>query len=434
MTAPPVILQCIAGPDQGKRVALTEQEILLGTAPHCNLASDDPHVAPQHAAVSLREGRPWCRVLEGAAAFLDGHPVTATALAPRQQLRLGRSIWELAGSSPASGSLLNRLGEQITSAAGVDRISGFHPAVMFGEVLKHRTEEEVEEYFNVGTRGTTPPLTAVDASWPRPWAFFKAFLISLVVYLGFLVALDEFRNPLLIPGLIMVGSFAIPFSILVFFFEMNVPRNVSLYQVMRLLLFGGILSLILSLFFFRWTGLSNWLGAMAAGLIEETGKALALLLVVHKLRYRWILNGMLFGATIGTGFAIFESAGYAFLFGLDQGQAAMLHVIMVRGVLTVLGGHGIWTAMVGAALWRVRGGEPFRREMVADPRFLRVFALAIALHMVWNSPLVLPLYLKHVALGFVAWTAVLALVQAGLKQVRAEQGTMATLPMPAFRP
>ena len=427
----PVLFQCITGPDQGKRVVLTEQDIVLGRSPQCNILSDDPHVAEVHAILSLRNGRPCYRTVQEAA-YLDGHKVAEGVLGPRQQLRFGRSIWEVAVGP--SGSLLKQLGEQISSAAGVERISGFNAAVMFSDVLKKRSDDDMEEYFNVGSRSTTPALAQVDANWPRPWAFFKTFLVSLVVYLGFVVALNEFSNPLLIPGLIIVGSFAIPFSILVFFYEMNVARNISLYQVIKLLLFGGILSLILSLFFFRWTGLSNWLGAMAAGIIEESGKALALLLVVNKRRYRWILNGLLFGATIGTGFAIFESAGYAFLFGLQGGQSAMLHVITVRGVLSILGGHGLWTAVVGAALWRVRGDRPFSRAMLADPRFLRVLGFVIVLHMMWNSPIELPVYLKHVVLGFVGWTAVLAFIHTGLKQVRAEQSTMATVPMPAFHP
>lgn len=432
MTAP-VLFHCITGPDKGKRVALTEHDIVLGRSPQCNLLSEDPHVAEVHAILSVRNGRPCYRTVQDAPAYLDGHLAGEGVLGPRQQLRLGRSVWEVVGGPPG-GSLLKQVGEQISSVAGVERISGFNAAVMFSEVLKKRTDQDVEEYFNVGSRSTTPPLTQVDANWPRPWAFFKTFLVSLVVYLGFVVALNEFSNPLLIPGLIIVGSFAIPFSILVFFYEMNVPRNISLYQVIKLLLFGGILSLILSLFFFRWTGLSNWLGAMAAGIIEETGKGLALLLVVNQRRYRWILNGLLFGATIGTGFAIFESAGYAFLFGLEGGQSAMLNVITVRGVLSILGGHGIWTALVGAALWRVRGDRPFAREMLVDPRFLRVLALAVALHMVWNSPIELPLFLKHVIVGFVGWTAVLSFIHAGLKQVKAEQSTLATMPMAAYQP
>ena len=51
---------------------------------------------------------------------------------------------------------------------------------------------------------------------------------------------------------------------------------------------------------------------MLKGVLEETGKALALLVVVGSLRYRWQLNGLLFGAAVGAGFAGFESAGYAF--------------------------------------------------------------------------------------------------------------------------
>ena len=166
-----------------------------------------------------------------------------------------------------------------------------------------RTDEDLEEYFNVGTRTTTPSLLEIDTNWPKPWVF-KLFSLAVVLYLGFFFTLTEFQNPILVPGLIAIGSFLIPFSILVLFFELNVPRNVPLYQVLRLLLLGGILSLILSLFLFRATHLDSWLGAMSAGIIEEIGKAAALLLVINK-----ILNGLFFGAAVGTGFAAFESAG-----------------------------------------------------------------------------------------------------------------------------
>jgi RsiW-degrading membrane proteinase PrsW (M82 family) len=80
--------------------------------------------------------------------------------------------------------------------------------------------------------------------------------------------------------------------------------------------------------------------------------------------------------------------------------------------------------MVGAALWRVRAGRPVTREMLVDRRFLRVFGLAVVLHMVWNSPLQLPFYLKYVAVGFVAWVALLSFIQDGLRQVRREQMTV----------
>lgn len=298
---------------------------------------------------------------------------------------------------------------------------GFSLRDTFSEIFKGRSDEEIEEYFNVGTRTTTPPLLEVSTSWPKPWVFFKLFTLSVLVYVGFVFALTEFQNPILVPGLISIGSLLIPFSILVLFFEVNVVRNVPLYQVIRLLFVGGILSLILSLFLFKATHLDSWLGAMSAGILEEIGKASALLLVVNKLKYRWTLNGLLFGAAVGTGFAAFESAGYAFIFGLQGGQELMLEVITRRGLLSILGGHVLWTALVGAALWKVRGDDPFRPDQLRDPRFLRVLALAMSLHMVWNSPLELPFYVKYLALGFVAWVAILGFIQDGLTQVRNEQ-------------
>jgi RsiW-degrading membrane proteinase PrsW (M82 family) len=77
--------------------------------------------------------------------------------------------------------------------------------------------------------------------------------------------------------------------------------------------------------------------------------------------------------------------------------------------------------MVGAALWRVRGDQSFTVEMLRDPRFLRVFGLAVALHMLWNSPLALPFYFKEIVLGFVSWVVNLAMIQTGLQEVREQQ-------------
>jgi RsiW-degrading membrane proteinase PrsW (M82 family) len=264
-------------------------------------------------------------------------------------------------------------------------------------------------------------LDSVDTNWPKPWVFFKTFTLAAIVYLGFVFAYKEFQNDNLVPGLIMSGSFLIPFSLLIFFYEMNVLRNVSLYQVVKLFMVGGIASLILTLFLFKWTNLASWMGAMSAGLVEETGKAAALFLVINKPKYRATLNGLLFGAAVGAGFAVFESAGYALRAGFYGGQSAMLDIITLRGVLSLLGGHILWTSMVGAALWRIRGDRPFALEMLGDPRFLRIFALAVVMHMIWNSPVVLPFYLKNIVLGFVAWVVNLALIQGGLMEVRAWQ-------------
>jgi protease PrsW len=419
---PDVIFVCVSGPDLGKRIAVRDRDVVIGRATHSDVPSDDADVAEAHVQITIQEGTPCFHSIGEAAVFVDGHRLSQGTIGPKQQVRIGRSFWQiLDGPGRPAGGWIDDLSGRISSAAGLEKVQGFSFSDTFSETFKKRADEEVEEYFNVGTRTTTPSLLEIDTEWPKPWIFFRLFTLSVLVYVGFVFAWSEFHNPILIPGLISIGSFLIPFCILVLFFEINVPRNVPLYQVIRLMLIGGILSLILSLFLFRATNLSSWLGAMSAGIVEEIGKASALLLVVNKRKYRWTLNGMLFGAAVGTGFAAFESAGYAFIYGLRGGADVMLDVIMRRGLLSILGGHVLWTALVGAALWKVRRDQPFNADMVKDPRFLRVLVLAMGMHMVWNSPIELPFYAKYVALGFVAWIVVLGFIQDGLTQIGREQ-------------
>jgi RsiW-degrading membrane proteinase PrsW (M82 family) len=351
------------------------------------------------------------------------HIFKAEASAPKQSPPKLK-VAEPAANTDAANDvkrLAASLSERITTFAGVEKLEGFSLKDLFSEVFRKHTREEIEDYFTVGTLRTTPSITDVDTSWPKPWVFFETFLGALIVYILFLSGWNEFGNLNLIPGLIMMGSFAVPLATLIFFVEINARRNVSLYQVIRLLFLGGILSLIFSLLFFMVTDKLGvgWLGASVAAFAEEPGKLLALFIVINLPKYRYRLNGLLFGAAVGTGFAAFESAGYAFRMGLHNTDL-MKDTIMVRGMLSPFG-HIAWTAMCGAALWRVKGDSKFAFAMVQDKRFLKVFGFAIVLHMLWNTPWNFPFYSKFVILGTAAWVLIFALIQDGLKELRDEK-------------
>lgn len=77
--------------------------------------------------------------------------------------------------------------------------------------------------------------------------------------------------------------------------------------------------------------------------------------------------------------------------------------------------------MCAGALWRIKGDKHFSLDLIGDMRFLRIFFIAVVLHMIWNSPLYLPFYLKYILLGVVAWIIIFALIQAGLRQILAEK-------------
>ena len=330
---------------------------------------------------------------------------------------------------------------------GLEKIEGFSLSELFSEIFGKHKPEDIEEFFTVGTPRATPPIDQVDTSWPKPWLFFRALAASIVLYLAFNGGYDYFNNANLIPGMMLMGTLAVPFSTLLFFYEVNARRNISLYQVIRLFFLGGILSLLISLVFFQFHG--KLPGASASelaywawvGPIEETGKLLALVVVARSMHYHYKLNGLLMGAAIGTGFAVFESMGYA-LRGLISAEKAALvqtalhgassvssvarmkDIIFLRGVLSPLG-HIVWTAIAGAALWRVKGKQPFRFGMMKNGKFWHLFLVPVILHSLWDMPIPyidnLPFYGKYILLGFVAWFVVIALVQEGLKELRGEK-------------
>jgi RsiW-degrading membrane proteinase PrsW (M82 family) len=329
---------------------------------------------------------------------------------------------DLSAPTPDSEHLMSRMSDRISRAAGVQRLQGFSFRETFSEVFTRHTDEEVERYFAVGGPDTTPPLAQIDVGWPKPWVFFRMFLLAVLAYVGFVQAWEQFNNMNLLPGLIMVGSFAMPFTTLILFFEFNVRRNVSLFQIARLVMVGGVASLVFALLMYQLADMFHmqWLGASVAGIAEEPGKLLVLAFVVNKKKYSYILNGLLFGAAVGAGFAAFESAGYALRIALDEGTNVMRDAIFARGLLSPFA-HIVWTAMSAAALWRVKGAAPLTLQMLKDKRFTRVFAAAILLHMVWDSPLRLPLDGTYLILGAIAWVIVLGLVQEGLEEVRTKQ-------------
>jgi RsiW-degrading membrane proteinase PrsW (M82 family) len=59
--------------------------------------------------------------------------------------------------------------------------------------------------------------------------------------------------------------------------------------------------------------------------------------------------------------------------------------------------------------------------MLADPRFLRVLAICMVMHAVWNAPFQLPLYGKYIVLGLAVWSLVLGFIQTGLNEIRDAQ-------------
>jgi RsiW-degrading membrane proteinase PrsW (M82 family) len=339
-------------------------------------------------------------------------------------------------ASSLAGNAWSKVADGVSSAAGLEKLEGSGAKGLMGQLFQKRTIEDLDDSFAVGTALTTPELREVSTEWPAPWVFLRLLTFTVVITIGFYWAFQRFDNIRLYPGWLFMGAFAVPFSVMFFFIETNVLRNISFYRVLKLVFFGGLISLIFALFLFEVTAAAEWFGAMAAGPVEELAKILAVVFFArHWKNLHWQLNGLLLGAAVGAGFAAFETAGYIFQY-MDNGNEGEGDdtVVMILRALTAPFTHIIWTAATVGALWRFKGQRDFTFGMLKEWPVLRVIVFVMALHALWNSPLYVPfvgdflgLVLKWLILGAVGWILVLLLIQSGLAQVKKAQEAAAPI-------
>lgn len=285
------------------------------------------------------------------------------------------------------------------------------------EIFSKHTETEADEIFTPNTsNGSTP------------WLFSRILLWGGLAGVLMLWGYYAFENLKLFPGYLFIACSLIPLTTFVFILELCGTRNITPYRISRLIMFGGVLSIIFTLIISSVDLITRlgFLGPSIAGPVEETAKLLTAVVISRKwTNARSTHNGIVIGASVGLGFAILETAGYIFVAFLNvvgiayqTGYDTSHHigeVILLRGILSPFC-HIIWTAIAAGALWRVASGNPFSVKALTDIMFLRLFCFVVVLHMIWNASFGIPLIggiwgflVKFAILGLVGWYALLQL-------------------------
>lgn len=281
-------------------------------------------------------------------------------------------------------------------------------------VLQKHSKEEVDELWVSGTTKHTPTPAQMADSWTRPWLYSRVLAILIATFALLLVCTWVLDNALAIPGLVFIGAMMMPFALLVLLWETNIPRNISLFELVKMFFVGGVSSLMFSLTIFSVfdPGELDVGGAIVVGIVEEIGKLAAVAIFIHTRKCKYILNGILVGSAIGAGFSVFESAGYALVYGGDL--SGIVENIVLRGVLAA-GGHIVWAAMSGAAIMFAKGSAPFTANVFASAKFWKLFWVPVTLHALWDMPFSsIPVL---VLLTVIAWVFILALIRSGMAEI-----------------
>lgn len=290
----------------------------------------------------------------------------------------------------------------------------------FGQVFHHHTEREAEDIFIVGTEHTTPSLTDLADDRVQPWLFSRALLFTLV--LAALLWVLSILNPRtgVTVSLDVAIAIAVPVSALILFFEVNVYRNISFYQVIQIFLMGGALSLIATIILDSLLGnngeLNLW-GALTTGIAEELAKVLVAAYFISRLNVKHIFNGMLIGAAVGSGFAAFENVMY--MVDDNTGQLASVSDALLRALFSI-SDHTEWCAIAAAALVMVKGSRRLSFDDFMQPAFLRFLISVILIHALWDWDAISSL-LTMAVLAVITWIFVFVLIHAGLREVKEMQ-------------
>jgi RsiW-degrading membrane proteinase PrsW (M82 family) len=144
---------------------------------------------------------------------------------------------------------------------------------------------------------------------------------------------------------------------------------------------------------------------IGAPLVEESFKGIAMLAVLIFARDEIdsTLDGLVYGALIGVGFAMTENILYFGQAYLEGGLGEFGTLVLSRAVLGGFG-HPAYTAITGAAIGWSRGryGRGVARIIVP----ILGWALAVTLHFVWNGGLVLTSVLMGQDTGLLKLVAV----------------------------
>jgi RsiW-degrading membrane proteinase PrsW (M82 family) len=206
------------------------------------------------------------------------------------------------------------------------------------------------------------------------------------------------QNPNLVPTIILLGSFLVPVTFVAYAFG-RADEVVTAQRILTAFVYGGVLGVLgaslLEAEFLKSPSTGTYL---YVGLIEEAVKLAALWLLARRLPRYTMRDGIVLGATVGFGFAALESAGYAFNALFTSNGLSLINLVeteVLRGILAPVG-HGLWTAILGGALFATaaRRGRPRLTGSV-----LGFYLLVAALHALWDAAQPMAVWLTLVLTG-----------------------------------
>jgi len=258
--------------------------------------------------------------------------------------------------------LLNRqrMKEMVGQAFGCEYEHVYTERFLFKNILKKRTARERDIAITQGMFKGSEEHTTLGIE--APWLWFRVLVMMLVCTLIGIVCSVVTQNPMY--GVIFCGS-AVAIPLLVFIFESNFARNISIIDVIKYFILGGMVSIILTLLFVPMSESDALATIGYAPIFEEVSKALVAAFFISRLKTKSVISGLLVGFSVGAGFTVFENWLYGIdfyiaellaglllgqdaIFALEDANVVAMGTALTRSLTDIFAGHHYYTGIFGA--------------------------------------------------------------------------------------
>ena len=294
--------------------------------------------------------------------------------------------------------LLNRqrMKEMVGQAFGCEYEHVYTERFLFKGLLNKRTAKERDIAITQGMFRDSDTHTVLGIE--APWLWFRVLIMMLACTFVGMVCSILTQNP--IYGVIFCGSLvAIP--LLVFIFESNFARNISILDVIKYFLLGGMLSIILTLLFVPMSESDALATIGYAPVFEEIAKAVVAAFFISKLKTKSVISGLLIGFSVGAGFTVFENLQYGINFyitdlileltlgqdaalALEDANIVAMATALARSLTDVFAKHHYWTGIFGACFVLFGNQEKPSLKRLFHWRVILTLVVCIFLHSFFN--------------------------------------------------
>lgn len=332
-----------------------------------------------------------------------------------------------------TGRVISSVTNAINQMSGEEGKANIQLGELFSGIFKKHSKEERERLLSAGVSGNIPDERSMIARWPRPWLYSRVFAVLFLLTLLIYLILFSIYHSYLTSTMILLAVLTTPVSLMVFLFECNIPQNISLIDCVAMSLVGGVASLLLTvlssrLFQINSTG-QTWYGAVLTAIFEMIGITALTFAYIRKRGAKYLLNGILIGASVGAGFCILENFGYLYTLSAQCASYygdGLIYISYFRPELFrcwifSIGTHVVWGALIGAGFAAAGQDAGGTSGVLKNPRFLRFLLATLLLETVYYAPLPAnPVWLSYFVPAVIAVIGLVLLlfqISAGLRQI-----------------